>query len=517
MAEVIDLKPTGPENPPPPVGISVAEAVKLGAVDTEFYGKTFFPRAFRHTSPSFASEIWSPLEDPKARFVNIIAARGSSKTTRLRTFASKRIAYGISKTILIIGASERDAIFSVQWLRGQMERNALWRGAFNLAPGRKWEETQIQIEHKNFGHTIWVLGAGINGSLRGINFDDYRPDLILMDDPQTDEMASSLEQREKVEDLILGAVQNSLAPVADEPNAKLAMLITPQHKDDVSQKALKDTQWVSRVIPCWTKETLDKSVDQQVSAWPERYPTEELREEKRNATRRGKLSIFAREKECRLISNETAEFKAPLIIRSGTKPIGCYAVLGIDPVPPPSDQARAKGFVANDYEAQYVWGRHNGEYHLLGWERSRGHAPTWSVNTALRLAWQFKVARVVVEVVAYQSTLKWLLEETMKRRGMFFPVMPANPGMAKMKKVARISTVIGGLTSARLLHVGPEDTHFIDQYNDFSPTYAGIDDDLDASAMALADLSNPFLEADASGRLMQDDMVEELDYVGRAP
>src|SRR5580765_5135994 len=161
------------------------QLVQLCATNSELYAKTFFPKAFRQASPSFAKEIWAPLEDPNVRLVNLICFRGSSKTTRLRTFASKRIAYGISRTVLYIGASEKDAIRSVQWLRTQVDTNRTWSQTFGLKPGRKWEETQLEITHEVFGHTVWVLAAGITGSLRGINFDDYRPDLIIIDDPQT--------------------------------------------------------------------------------------------------------------------------------------------------------------------------------------------------------------------------------------------------------------------------------------------------------------------------------------------
>ena len=100
--------------------------VKLCATNSELYAKTFFPKAFRQASPSFAKEIWEPLEDPTVRLVNLICFRGSSKTTRLRCFASKRIAYGISRTVLYIGASEKDAIRSVQWLRTQVDTNRNW-------------------------------------------------------------------------------------------------------------------------------------------------------------------------------------------------------------------------------------------------------------------------------------------------------------------------------------------------------------------------------------------------------
>lgn len=504
------------ETPQAPVNITLAELTKLGAVDSEFYARTFFPKTFRQDSPSFAKDIWEPLEDPAARLVNLLAFRDSSKTTRARVFASKRIAYGISRTIFIVGAAESDAIRSVQWIRTQVERNSLWRNTFRLKPGRKWEERQIEIVHEGFNHTINVLGAGVNGSLRGVNFDDYRPDLIILDDPQTDEMAASLEQREKIEDLILSAVKNSLAPITDEPNAKLVMLITPQHKDDVSQKALKDSQWVSRVIPCWTKETMDLDVDKQMSSWESRHPTPQLRADKKSAIQRNKLSIFTREKECRLISAETAQFRPMwLNIREpGIKPVGAYAVLAIDPVPPPSERAKAKGLRGNDWEAHYVWGRHNGEYHLLDCDRSRGHEPSWTIATAFRLARQYRVSRIVVDAVAYQKVLKWLLETEMKRRGVYYTVIPIDD---KMQKFARITNVIGGLASQGLLWSGSEFTNFIQQFNDYGPTYGGNDDDIDASALALQDLSNPYLERmDAHGNFA-DDNVERLDYVRGAP
>jgi phage terminase large subunit-like protein len=487
------------------------ELVKLCAVDSELYARTFFTNAYRKPSPTFAREIWAPLEDPTIRLVNLVCFRGSSKTTRLRTFASKRIAYGISRTILYIGASERDAIRSIQWLRTQVERNSLWSQCFGLSPGRKWEETQLEIHHKVFNHTVWCLAAGITGSLRGINFDDYRPDLIIVDDPQTDEMAATLEQREKVTDLLLGAVRNSLAPASDEPNAKLAMAITPQHSEDVSQLAMGDSQWTSRVFPCWTKETMDLETEKQMSSWEEQFPTLTLRADKRAALQRNRLSIFCREMECRLISSELTQFRPTwLNIREhpNSAPVGSFAVLGIDPVPPPSEKQMAKGLQGKDWEAHYVWGRHRGEYHLLDFARNRGHEPSWSVATALGLARKWRIARIVVDAVAYQRSLKWFIEQEMKRRGIYYSVVPLDD---KMAKFARITNVLSGLSTAGKLWIGPEHTIFAEQFAAYGPTYSGIDDDLDASAIALQDLSSPWLER------MDSDNEVELSEVAEFP
>lgn len=490
---------------PVSTSISQAELVKLCAVDSELYAQTFFPKTFRQSSPPFARDLWEPLENPNSRLVNLICFRGSSKTTRLRTFASKRIAYGISRTILYIGASEKDAIRSVTWLRNQMERNKLWTQTFGLKPGRKWDETQIEIEHTTFGHTIAILAAGITGSLRGINFDDYRPDLIIVDDPQTDETAATEEQRNKISDLILGAVKNSLAPATEEPNAKLAMAITPQHSQDVSQQALKDDQWTSRVFPCWTKETMHLPLTEQLSSWEERYPTADLRKDKQSALSRNKLSIFTREMECRLISPETSAFRPSwLNIRSlpDSAPRGCFAVLGIDPVPPPSARELSKGLAGKDWETHYVWGRHNGEYHLLDYARNKGHDPSWSIATAFSLARKWRIVRMVFDAVAYQKTLKWIFEQEMKRRGVYYQMVPIADGMAKY---ARITGTMNSLATEGKLWIGPEHTIFAEQFE----AYPNVphDDDLDASALCLQDLANPYLDGGGS---FLDDGLEDL-------
>lgn len=507
-----------------PAKVPIDHVVKLAAVDSEFFGSTFFPQTFRQKSPVFAREQWEPLENPLARLVNMVTFRGGRKTSLLRVFTAKRISYRISRTILYIGASEADAIRSVQWLKNRVDRNKLWTDTFGLSRGKKWEETQVEIRQELPGDKeprfVYVLAAGMTGSLRGINFDDFRPDLIILDDPQTDETAATETQREKISDLVFGAVKNSLAPAVDEPNSKMVMNITPQHPEDISQQALKDPEFVSVVFPCWTRETLELPVDQQESSWPDRYPTIDLRNEKKSAMQRNRLSVFTREKECRLTSKETATFK-PFWLRVRQANIthrGLFTVLAIDPVPPPSPKQQQSGLQKKDFEAHYVWGRRfvdgEVEYHLLDFDRNRGHEPSWTCATAFRLGRQWRTARWVFDAVAYQRTLKWILEQEMRRRGEYYTVIPISDGM---QKFARIENVLSGLASAGKLWIGQEHTIFAEQFSAFGPTYQGIDDDLDSSALCVQELANPWLERlDEKGQI-SDDNVEDFPYVGACP
>ena len=119
-------------------------------------------------------------------------------------------------------------------------------------------------------------------------------------------------------------------------------------------------------MPCWTKETVDNSVDTQESVWPERYATDDLRKEKRAAIAINKLSVFSREMELRLVSPELAAFRSEWLkyhTEMGVVP-GCANVLAIDPTPPPSDAQVAKGMMGSDFEAIQVWGRRGDNYYL---------------------------------------------------------------------------------------------------------------------------------------------------------
>jgi phage terminase large subunit-like protein len=114
--------------------------------------------------------------------------------------------------------------------------------------------------------------------------------------------------------------------------------------------------------------------------------------------------------------------------------------------------------------------------------------------------------------VAYQRVLKWLLEQEMKRRSTYFPVVPI---VDTRNKFTRITGVISGLASHGLMYIGPEHTIFAEQFEQYPDVE--FDDDLDASAIALTDLSNPYLERADRGEFESDDDVEQLEFSRSCP
>lgn len=500
------------------VQIPVAEMIKLCALDTELFGRHFFPKAFRDPSPSFAKEAWEALDDPTKRFVNQRYFRGAGKTTRLRVYAAKRIAYGLSRTILYVGASESHATRSVQWIRNQIDARMGNDGAmhvtdyaasFQLRPGKKWQEHEIEIHHGLDDRPIWVLGVGITGNIRGINFDDYRPDLIILDDIVTDENAATEDQREKIRDLVLGSLSNSLAPATEEPNAKMVMLQTPIDARDVSMSIEKDPQWTTESFGCWTKDTADLPADQQMSSWEERYPTSTLRAEKQAAVIGNRLSKFSREMECKLISAETTAFRPAWVRFYETQPKTYQSVLVIDPVPPPSDRQMAQNrFADKDFEAQAIVARSGGDYFLLDYRLHRGHDPGWSAATMFELGTRYRISRIVLETIAAQRYLKWVLQQEMVRKQLYFAIKEA-PGDQRPKFI-RITTAMNGPCAAGKFWCSEQHVDFLEQFYNYGPGYKGHDDLLDAVAGGVKELTNPYLELGADDYVDLSDNVESF-------
>lgn len=458
----------------PPVGSDEGapepgELVDLWAVDSLLFCHEFFPATTRQESPFYHRRIFDLL-DSTERYVSIEVFRGGAKTSILRMFTAKRVAYALSRTILYVGKSEAHAVRSVRWLKRQIERNKKLCETFGLQKGEPWTNGEICIENTIEGCSIFISAFGISGSTRGVNFDDYRPDLIIVDDVVDEENAATKEMRKKIIDLVFGSLKESLVPETETPFAKLVILQTPQDFEDISQLAAKDGQFASARFGCWTLETKDHPLEMRESAWPARWSNETLRREKLGYIQRNMLSVFAREMECTLITPENSKFREEWLRFWGPgqeqeylPPLHeMWTVLIIDPVPPPSPKEIHAGFVNKDYEYLTVLGRWKGKIFLCEASGNRGHEPNWTGAEFFRLCNAWRPRKVVIEAVAYQRTLVWLLRQAMQRAGRYWPIETFDDKRAKLD---RIIQGLSGVTSNFQLYVHRLDhSEFIHQF-----------------------------------------------------
>lgn len=456
------------------------EILNLGATDGEFYGRQWFPRAFRQPSPPFHRESWDALEGGH-RFVSLEIWRGGAKTTLTRAFASKRIAYAESRTILIVSASQDHAKRTVRWIKRQVMFNRQWANFFKLSIGTKKTDEWLEIQHGIDDTPITILAVGITGQTRGVNLDDFRPDLIIVDDPCDEENTATPEQRKKISNLFFGALAKSLAPPVDSDNALQVLLQTPLNGQDLISSCRADPQWHSLTFGCYDEEGQTR--------WPQRYPQKFLDDDKKAHMARNDAALWLREMECVIVAEATSSFRTSWLKEwpPGIEPVdllneGGQAYLWIDPVPPPSDRQLALGLKDKDWEVLAVVVKFQGAVYLAEYAMNRGHEPDWTIMEFWRLVTKYRVTQFGVETIGYQRTLKWLLEQSMKKMGRYVTAYQADKE-DRRKKSYRIVDTLKPIVSQGQFYVNYELHHeFIEQYTAYPAV--NFDDVIEAVAEA---------------------------------
>lgn len=454
------MEPTAQEK------VSAQELLHLAADDSMLYCRHFFPQAFRVDFPDFEEQVWEDLENPDQRYCAVMMARGFAKTTRLRAFTSKRIAYGVSRTILFVSESQDHAKRSVRWLRRQVQFNRKWADFYKLKLGGKKTDEWLEITNELAGVNITVIAVGITGQTRGVNVDDFRPDLIVVDDPCDEENTATPEQRQKISNLFFGALAKSLAPPSSTNAAKMVLLQTPLHSADLVMSCAEDPQWHTLTFGCFDEDG--------ESRWPAQFTTEFLKKEKAAHIARNQLSLWLREMECKIVSAETSAFRGEWLSyweedEEGecSVPEFGFTALYIDPVPPPTERQIANELKDKDYESISVVRFAKGRYWLCEQRNSKGHNPTWTLATFWELVEKWRVDIFDSESVAYQQTLKWLLEESMKRQGRFVRKPPPAAQDRRKKRYRIIDTLLPVASQKALVVHKRNNVDFVEQFMEY--------------------------------------------------
>jgi hypothetical protein len=453
--------------------VGLKEAVTLGAVDDDFFGSYFFPKTFRQAHPSFSQQVQRAFDDPTSRYVAMKMFRGSSKTTRVRCRVAKHISYGLSRTIFLVSNAQKHSIYSLRWLRKQIEYNERWALAFGLRKGSTWTEEIIEVVHTVTGWTVAVLALGITGQIRGINIDDYRPDFIILDDPDNEETTGTKEQREKTQSLVFGSLKQSLAPPTEAPLAKMAVLQTPLDREDTIALCEKDPAFRTVEVSCF--DNAGRSV------WEDRFPTSFLINEKDMHIRMNKLSLWMREMECRVVSPELASFQEAWLREYDELPPEYDVVIAIDP-------AQADNKDADDQVVMAVAfgrGTAKGNVYLLEYSANKGEMPDAAGAYVLQLKMRYRnrVRKLAVEAVAYQKILAWYLEKLMAAHRQWIPVDEIVDRRRKADRI--VQEIVGIAANGRLFVKRSVHTKFVQQFVEYSPLARMKDDVLETLAIAV--------------------------------
>ncbi|MDX2198250.1 MAG: hypothetical protein SF069_04665 [Phycisphaerae bacterium] len=272
---------------------------------------------------------------------------------------------------------------------------------------RRWTSTHFTT---NTGITVQAKGAA--AGFRGARSGPHRPDLIICDDLEKDELVSSSEQRTKLERWLRRVVMPALAP-----DGRLVVLGSILHHDSLLANLANPERfpgWHYKLYRAVEVRQTPQGEFQRVPLWPARWPLEKLDEERR---RIGTIA-FEQEYQANPVDDGLRVFRPEWLRRYDPAELQDKKLTHLIAVDP------ATGKTNGDFFALWVGGLDpaTGTIYTRVLELSRIGIVA-QVRRILAAFEEWRPVKIGIETIAYQAALKEILEDESRRRGMYMPIV----------------------------------------------------------------------------------------------
>jgi hypothetical protein len=208
------------------------------AHDTKFCAKALFPETFESSWSILHHKIFTAIDSGHQKIV-IAAPRGIGKTSIARLVAQKSILFRDAKFITYIQNSATLAIMQTENIKRELLTNKPVKTLFGdikiseISTGL--DEEFSKMAWVAYGNTL-ILPRGSGQQVRGLNWSNYRPQLIIVDDLEDAEEVLNPEVREKQKDWFLKDVMKSVNFY--KKDWRIIYIDTLKHEDSVLQMLL---------------------------------------------------------------------------------------------------------------------------------------------------------------------------------------------------------------------------------------------------------------------------------------
>ncbi|HUC88911.1 MAG TPA: hypothetical protein VMR49_02675 [Candidatus Paceibacterota bacterium] len=197
-----------------------------------FFFLVYFPHYVKYEVAPFQDEIFDLTQDTSKKLVCIVAFRGSAKST-IVTFSYTLWAIlgkQNKKYVLIVCQTKAQAKQHMMNIRYELETNDLLKsdlGPFREENDTEWASSSLVFE--NVGARITI--ASLEQSIRGFKHNQYRPDLIILDDIEDLNSTKTLDSRNKTFDWF----SREVVPLGDI-DTRIILVGNLLHEDSLMMK-----------------------------------------------------------------------------------------------------------------------------------------------------------------------------------------------------------------------------------------------------------------------------------------
>ena len=158
--------------------------------------------------PAFHMDLWKLYCSPDETNIAVAAPRGHAKSTAgTIAFGLSALLFGWKSHLMIVSGTADQASAFLNVMKSELTTNDKLISAFGInQPLIKSTETEIIVSVGTEGKMFRVISKGSNQAMRGMLWEHTRPDLVLCDDLETDEIVYNQERRIKFRDWFLNVM-----------------------------------------------------------------------------------------------------------------------------------------------------------------------------------------------------------------------------------------------------------------------------------------------------------------------
>jgi len=277
--------------------------------------KVLFPERFRLPFARHHHLMFELLDDTSLQKVVIAAPRGLGKTSIVAlAMMARNILFRNCRFIPYVAKSETHAIMQTENLKRKLLTSKIVRGLFGSIKTRKFVDMDEQFSKKAWTASLpgddvvdddfltLVLPRGLGQPVRGLIFDDYRPDFFQVDDLEDDKTIKNPDIRKANKEWFYGPLMGAVSQAEEEHiNWRVIYTDTIKHHDALIEELLADKHWNGlRLSIC------DDNYKTLVPGFKSTEAIALIVDEYRA---KHQMNVFAREYMCQPISAESAVFR----------------------------------------------------------------------------------------------------------------------------------------------------------------------------------------------------------------
>lgn len=384
---------------------------------------SLFARHLGDTVPPFHRELVAlAMQEGKSA---LCAPRGFAKSTIIGlVYLAWRALNGYSHFVPYISDTYLQAKLITGGLRSEIETNQAIQFIYPDAKSDKWGEEGFVVNGLKAKTFILPLGAGMK--IRGLKYDNHRPDLAIIDDLENLEAVYSAERRQKLQKWF----DYDLEPAMDRYNKNILYIGTILHYHSLLKQVVENQGKYS----AWKTRKYKALQDDGTSLWEARFSADYLREIRDNPVHPDYVGslVFAQE-----LQNEPQDDQDRIIkldwlkdysyaekwraMEAETDELRQWAwlnklerVAGVDPAI--SEKETADNF------SMYIMGfeRETSYEYMLDLLHGKYPDINKQVELIVNAVAEWKIQALGIETVAYQKGLAQLVRKELNRKAIYY-------------------------------------------------------------------------------------------------